>query len=307
MGFFYGFHLKKALTFSFGTMQAAGDKADDAPFGWVEGQAIGTESNRYRRVILPEAMKAAYPAFKTNPVLALGHDISGHPMGGLPIGTVLWLKWDAEGNTLFRARFADTPEAQKVRGLYQSKDMRAFSIHFWPTGYREPTKEEMKRWPGVEQVITDLDLIEISCAVVGVDATALVTASQSITRPRTLKESAMEYKLSDDSTKHLASLKASFGHGVEAMNGIATSMEEMSEHSGDDASTDPKELVKKMGAHLALCKSAVKSMLSHHANLSLAIGEGEEPEEDDGDGEDDDSEETEQALTAALDKVKLLA
>src|ERR1035437_9428314 len=108
-----------------------GAATDEAPHGWCEGIAVTPFVNRYGLVILPEAMAAAIPKFMENPVVSFGHDISGNPDGsGLPAGKALKLWLDPQGRTMFRFAWAPTPEAQKVRGLYQGKFMRGFSIQF---------------------------------------------------------------------------------------------------------------------------------------------------------------------------------
>ncbi len=218
-------------------VKAAGLKADDAPYGWVEGIANKFEVDRYGELVLPTAFKNATEKFMKNPVMSIGHRIDGDPSAGLPAGTVLKLWQDQGGDTYFRARFANTPEAQKVRGLYVDGDMRAFSVQFLPAWHdkewsRDPSPEEMKAYgPTLRIVIQKIDLIEIACCPVGVNAGSLATAAKSLstlTKPKSLKPGAtMKKSMSDEGKGHLAKMIESYTAAVGCMSSSAEALEEL--------------------------------------------------------------------------------
>lgn len=163
------------------TLKAVGGEDADAPYGSVEGVANKYEVDRYDELVLPTAFAASFAKFMKNPVLSFGHGIDGNPVNGtLPAGSVIKMDQDADGSTTFKARWANTPDAQKVRQLYVDGDMRAFSVQFITLESRDPTADEVKKFPGVRRVITALDLIEIACAVVPVNAGSLATAAKSL-------------------------------------------------------------------------------------------------------------------------------
>ena len=281
----------------------------DAPYGSVSGIANAFEVDRYGDLVLPEAMGAATAKFMQNPVLSFGHGIEGNPTDGtLPAGSVLNLTQDVKGNTIFRARWASTPDAQKVRQLYKDVDMRAFSIHFLPYGdsleTRQPTADEVARFPGVQRVITKLELIEIACAVVPVNAGSLASEAKSFTglmRPKSISQPSTGERtmsksiLTSDMRKAIDGAKSAHEAHVKALDAVATHLEELSV-SKEGAEADHATMCgkcfaafkKSADAHAALGE-AVKGMHKAITNADVEEdreGEGNEPEagkEPDGD------------------------
>ncbi len=281
------------------TDQNKEDKA--APYGSVEGIANALVTDRYREIVLPEAFRKCKEAFMLNPVMALGHRIDADPQAGLPIGTVIELDQDAEGNTIFKGRFASSPVAQQVRQLYLDGDMRAFSVQFMIKGSRDPTEADILKWPQARTIITDIDLLEISCCVVPVNQESLATATRSITspatpRPRALASSGaatMKKAMSDEAKKHLGKVKAHYDECVKSMTGVADALDELAEHK--DEGVDASSIAHRMGAHLDLSRRAMKGMKSAHSDLKAAIGD--EPVEDPDGDEDDDEADDEEDMT----------
>lgn len=279
---------------------AVGDKADDAPYGWVTGIANALEVDRYGDLVLTEALMNAVPKYMTNPVLSFGHGIDGNPTNGtLPAGSVLSIAPDLKGNTVFRARFASTDDAQKVRQLYKDGDMRAFSIHFLPYGdslqTRAPTADEVAQYPGVQRVITALELVEIACAVVPVNAGSLASGSKSLTaaklatpkllKPQTGERAMPKSILTGEQRKAIDGARSAYEAHVKALTGVAGHLEELAE-SPEGGEADH-------GSMCAKCHAAFTGAADSHAKLGDAIKAmhvaitNHEPEGAEGDGEGD--------------------
>ena len=323
--------------------KAVGEKADDAPYGWVEGIANAFEVDRYGDLIRPEAMLAAFDKFLLNPILSFGHGIDGNPTNGtLPAGKVLWLKILAApmdlgggmvapaGSTYFRAAFANTPDAQLVRGLYAEQFMRGFSIHFLPydDSYegRDPTPEELQAHPGCRNVITKLEMIEIACAVVPVNAGSLTAGAKSV-RNATKRLSVPVLKsttkgaatmgntiLTKDHIKAVKGAMGAFEDHTKSLKDLAGTLEELSENGdGKEAdnvglSTKATECMKSVGESHQALGEAVAAMHKAISNAPDAE-EGDEPEPDEPDDAGGDADESPaantpegKALLAAFDK-----
>lgn len=251
-----------------------GKATDEAPYGWVEGCANAAVKDRYDELVLPSALSKAVPAFMMNPVLSHGHNIDGNPVtGGLPAGSVLKIWQEADGSTFHRSRWANTPEAQKTRGLYNDGDMRGFSVQFMPLDSRQPTPEELAKFPGLRIVITELDLIEIACAVVPVNQGSLTTASKSLAGVRKLaaptEDSTMsKRKLSDEEVKQMDGMVAAYNSTAEGMSTIAMALDELRAKAGEDDDHAPR-IQKIMDGHKAMTTGA-KTM----GDTCMALGKG---------------------------------
>ncbi len=297
-------------------VKAVGEKTDDAPYGWVEGIANAFEVDRYGDLVLPEAMGGAVAKFMKNPVLSFGHGIEGNPVNGtLPAGTVLSLTQDKAGNSIFRARWANTEDAQKVRQLYADGDMRAFSIHFLPYGdsveTRAPLADEVARHPGVERVITKLELVEIACAVVPVNAGSLATGAKSMngeesTAPKLLKPSPLGERampksiLTSGMRKAIATAHKAYDGHVKALDGLAGHLEELSD-SGEGKEADHDSMS-------TACKESFAKAVETHGKLGEAIKgmhkaiTDEDDEAEGGDGDMPEDDETKKSILEGFTK-----
>ncbi len=280
----------------FGKVLAMGDTEADAPNGWVEGIGNAFIVDRYREVILPEAFSKAADGFMANPVLTGFHELDK-----FPFGTVLKLWQDAKLNTCFKARWADTPDAQMCRKLYVAGDMRAFSVQFIPKASRRPTDDEQKKWPGAEVIITEVDLLEIACCAVPVNPGSLATASKSMS-PTTAslhalaanQEPGMKLSLTDEAKGHLARVQDAFNRSVKSMTGVAESLDELSAHAKEGGEAkDAQELSHAMGVHAALARRCMRSMHAAHKDLAESLGT-EAPADDTEDPEDANTETAEE-------------
>ena len=268
----------------------SGEATKDAPYGWVSGVANAFEVDRYGDLVLPEAMGAATAKYMLNPVLSFGHGIDGNPTNGtMPAGSVLSITQDATGNTIFKARWANTEDAQMTRQLYKDRDMRAFSIHFLPYGdsleSRQPTAEEVAKFPGVKRVITKLELIEIACAVVPVNAGSLVTGAKSMTgklpKGKTFSSTkgakTMKTVMSGDQKKAIDGALSAHEAHIKSMDGLAGHLEELSEAASAGKEADHASMSTK-------CHAAFQKSLESHKALGEAIATahkaitGQEPE-----------------------------
>lgn len=270
----------------FGTVKAQGETDKDAPYGWVEGVANGYVCDRYDELVDPPAIASAAAKFMLNPVMSFGHGIEGNPVNGtLPAGSVLKIWQDAKRDSLFRARWANTPEAQKVRQMYKDGDMRGFSVQFIPLDSRPPTPEELSKWPTLRRVITQLDLIEIACAVVPVNQASLVTASKSLATPRKLSVPAegasMEKRaLSPEEMKSLDTMVQQYNTTAEGMATLAQAIDDIRSNAANEDDHAPR-MTAAVTAHKGMGVS-LKDMGGSIGTLASGFGvkaEGDPAEE----------------------------
>jgi len=142
--------------------------------------------------------------FKNNPVLLWGHQSSE-----LPIGTVTDIK--QEGNKLvFKARFPKAGVSQKadeVYGLYKDGILRAFSVRFTSTDYKQNKEGGL--------TFEKAELLEISAVTVPANAEALV---QSVKQ------------LKEESEEDMADTQAKKEEKVLTMEEVEAKIKEMTEN-----------------------------------------------------------------------------
>lgn len=102
--------------------------------------------------------------------LCFNHDFSA------VIGAVDSVK-DTEKGPFITAHFLDTDQAQDVRKMLQSGAIYQFSFAYDILGARKPTPEEEK--DGVMQVLTEVEVFEISVVTVPANQNAVVTEVKS--------------------------------------------------------------------------------------------------------------------------------
>lgn len=98
--------------------------------------------------------------------LCFNHDFSA------VIGAVESIK-DTEKGPYIEANFLDTTLAQDVRKMLQSRAIYQFSFAYEVKGWREPDEEEKKA--GVLNVLTKVDVFEISVVTVPANQNAVAT------------------------------------------------------------------------------------------------------------------------------------
>lgn len=103
--------------------------------------------------------------------LCFNHDFSA------VIGAVDSVK-DTEKGPFISAHFLDTQLAQDVRKMLQSGAIYQFSFAYDIKGRRNPTEEEEKE--GVMNVLTDLEVFEISVVTVPANQNAVATEIKSV-------------------------------------------------------------------------------------------------------------------------------
>lgn len=103
--------------------------------------------------------------------LCFNHDFSA------VIGAVDSVK-DTEKGPFISAHFLDTQLAQDVRKMLQSGAIYQFSFAYDIKGRRNPTEEEEKE--GVVNVLTDLEVFEISVVTVPANQNAVATEVKSV-------------------------------------------------------------------------------------------------------------------------------
>lgn len=155
-------------------------KADDRLEQPGERQVLARistiEVDRDGDVMLPSGMQT--DEYEKNPVVLLAHDA-----GRLPIGKAVTIR-KRRNDVLAVIEFAGRPDSlpaeaehvpDTVLDLFRQKILQAFSVGFRvPSGgVREPTRGEMAKWPGVRQVVTEWDLLEVSVVPVPANQSAL--------------------------------------------------------------------------------------------------------------------------------------
>lgn len=148
-----------------------------------------TETDRHRTLFLPEAFARTLPIFlATNPIFLWQHRQRGNPedaLGNAVAGRVT----PAGPEVTFRYAVEANPQAARVWGLVVAKVLRAYSIAGWilasvtklsPQGDVDalPDYARAALLAGeCDEVVTDVELAEISQVLIGSDRGALVKAA----------------------------------------------------------------------------------------------------------------------------------
>ena len=131
------------------------------------------EIDRDMEVIKTRGIDLKY--FRKNPVVLWGHDPSIPP-----VAKADWIKPSKAGDTnvmMAKVVFAEHALADEIYTLYKGGFLKAFSIGFIVTGYREPkTNEFGDDTEMVRGVIEKCQLLEFSCVNVPANQGALVAA-----------------------------------------------------------------------------------------------------------------------------------
>ena len=131
------------------------------------------EPDSYGDIVAPGAFEETIKARQET-----GHPFPlcfNHNMDAV-IGTVDSIK-DTEKGPLITASFFNTAKAQEVREMVKSGAVFQFSFAYEIRGWEEPTKEQKAK--GIMQILTKLDLFEVSIVVVPANQNAVVTDIKS--------------------------------------------------------------------------------------------------------------------------------
>ena len=158
MAFYKSFEMKAADNGSIEGYFSTYDKTPDSYGDIIEPGAF-TETIKAR-----EESGHPFP-------LCFNHDFSA------VIGAVDSVK-DTEKGPFISAHFLDTQQAQDVRKMLQSGAIYQFSFAYDIKGRRNPTEEEEKE--GVMNVLTDLEVFEISVVTVPANQNAVATEVKSV-------------------------------------------------------------------------------------------------------------------------------
>lgn len=153
-------------------------KADDA--GKISGyfSTYDEEADSYGDIVAPGAFTETIEKRK-----ATGHPFPlcfNHNMDAV-IGTVDSIE-DTEKGPLITASFFNTGKAQEVREMVKSGAVYQFSFAYDIVEAEKPTDEQKAK--GIEQVLTKLNLYEVSVVVVPANQNAVVTDIKSGRRNR---------------------------------------------------------------------------------------------------------------------------
>lgn len=148
-------------------------KAEDA--GKISGffSTYDEEPDSYGDIVAPGAFTDTIKARAET-----GHPFPlcfNHNMDAV-IGTVDSIE-DTEKGPLITASFFSTPKAQEVREMVKSGAVFQFSFAYDVREAQEPTEEQKAK--GIMQVLTKVDLFEVSIVVVPANQNAVVTDIKS--------------------------------------------------------------------------------------------------------------------------------
>lgn len=148
-------------------------KADDT--GKISGyfSTYDEEPDSYGDIVAPGAFTDTIKARE-----ATGHPFPlcfNHNMDAV-IGTVDSIE-DTEKGPLITASFLNTEKAQEVREMVKSGGVYQFSFAYDVKGWEEPTEEQKAK--GIANVLTKVDLYEVSIVVVPANQNAVVTDIKS--------------------------------------------------------------------------------------------------------------------------------
>lgn len=148
-------------------------KADDN--GKISGyfSTYDEEPDSYGDIVAPGAFTETIKARE-----ATGHPFPlcfNHNIDAV-IGTVDSIE-DTEKGPLITASFFNTEKAQEVREMVKSGAVYQFSFAYDVKGWEEPTEEQKAK--GITNVLTKLDLYEVSVVVVPANQNAVVTDIKS--------------------------------------------------------------------------------------------------------------------------------
>ena len=148
-------------------------KADDN--GKISGffSTYDEEPDSYGDIVAPGAFTETIKARE-----ATGHPFPlcfNHNMDAV-IGTVDSIE-DTEKGPLITASFLNTEKAQEVREMVKSGGVYQFSFAYDVKGWAEPTEEQKAK--GIANVLTKVDLYEVSVVVVPANQNAVVTDIKS--------------------------------------------------------------------------------------------------------------------------------
>ena len=152
---------------------AAIKAADDT--GTITGyfSTYDTDPDSYGDIVAPGAFTKTLAARK-----ATGHPFPlcwNHDLDQI-IGTVDSVE-DTEIGPLMKASFLDTPLAQEKRTVVKSGSVYQFSFAYAVTGWREPNEDEKAK--GVQNVLTEVELYEVSIVPIPANQHAVMTDVKS--------------------------------------------------------------------------------------------------------------------------------
>jgi len=154
-----------------------------------EGWASTSQLDRQGDIVLPEAFASSIEAFRANGPIFWGHAEIHNPLAK-PIGRAT----DAvirDGGLHIKARWAQTAEAQEVRGLVTDGIVSTLSVGFNP---------KMAETRGGVNYITDLELLEVSVVAIPANIGAVITAAKTLASFADSGETALDDAMRDQIT-----------------------------------------------------------------------------------------------------------
>ncbi|MBN2375720.1 MAG: HK97 family phage prohead protease [Sedimentisphaerales bacterium] len=165
--------------------QGRGDGSQEKFFTGIEVKSVDVEKrqitglastgalDRTGEIVLPSAFKKTLPEFMKNPVVLAAH-LSELPGGHSPVvGKVVKAWIDSKGLNI-TVEFAKTELGEEYWILYSQKTQRAFSIGFRVLQSHDDYIEGKR-----VEIITEVELYEISCVAIPANQEALVKSKQA--------------------------------------------------------------------------------------------------------------------------------
>lgn len=135
-----------------------------------EGWASTASLDRQGDVVLPDAFRSSLDSFLSNGPIYWNHAEMSDALAK-PIGRAVSAKILSDG-LYIKAKWARHAEAREVKDLVDDGIVKSLSIGFRP---RDARKGE-----GGSNVITDLELLEVSVVAIPANPSAVITASKTL-------------------------------------------------------------------------------------------------------------------------------
>jgi HK97 family phage prohead protease len=146
-------------------------KASTIDSATFEGWASTSDLDRQGDIVEPAAFVRSLPAFLRNGPIFWSHaeayDPTAKPIGKAIDGRI------SDGGLFIKAKWANTPEAVEVRSLVTDGIVNSLSIGF------NPVQMHRDASTGVN-VITDLELLEVSIVTIPANVGAVITAAKHL-------------------------------------------------------------------------------------------------------------------------------
>lgn len=162
--------------------QAFSVKSIDTEKRQITAVASSEIIDRDGEIVTLAALKVAVKSYMQNPVILAGHSHRLDDGRSPVVGSVVAYKFQGK-DFIITVEFADTQLGNEYWNLYKNKHQRAFSIGFRVLNHNVDVRDGKR-----VNVITDIELYEISCVAIPANPAALSKAKSFIQRKRIDRE-----------------------------------------------------------------------------------------------------------------------